>query len=55
MNIGFVGEKDCAISESKQQQVKMNGQNGENIPVFSLKEFLAKNTTAFEHTHCMRK
>lgn len=37
MNIGFVREKDCAISKSKQQQqMKMNGQNGENITVFSL-------------------
>ena len=35
MNICFVREKDCAISENKQQQIKkMNGQNGEKIPVF---------------------
>lgn len=36
MNVGFVREKDCAIRESKQQQMKMNGQNAENITVFSL-------------------
>lgn len=35
MNICFVREKDCAISENKQQQIKkMNGQNEGKIPVF---------------------
>lgn len=35
MNMCFVREQDCAIRENKQQQIKkMNGQNGEKVPVF---------------------